>query len=353
MAATPSEIDIDETEPPPEDEVDSLHFDITSYPADFTVSVLHDKWQAGQLVIPDFQRSYVWSRKQASRLIESFLLGLPVPGVFLYREAATQKLLVVDGHQRLGSVAFYKQKVFKDERLFRLEDVDSRWAGKTYDELAEPDRIRLDDAVLRATVIQQVDPADHSSVYLIFERLNAGGTQLNPMEIRKCLSIGPAYTLLEELNVGLDWRQIVGRPRPDPRLKDVELVLRVLALGRWLESYEKPMKKFLSDYLTNLKPDRALEEREQDRARFMRATSLAAQQLGEKPFHLRGRLNLAAMDSVLAALEAVPIGLEGDLPDRFASLLDDSDYRDAIYFNTSDVVVVRKRFELARAHLLS
>src|SRR5207302_2204165 len=96
-----STIPVQATEP--EEEYEPIEFDIATYPADYTLAVLYDRWEADQLVILDYQRSYVWTRKQASRLIESFLLGLPVPAIFLYRDSKSQRLPVVDGHQRLAS----------------------------------------------------------------------------------------------------------------------------------------------------------------------------------------------------------------------------------------------------------
>jgi hypothetical protein len=347
-----SSIRFEKTEEEYEEEVEELQYEIASYPADFTLRVLYDKWTEGQLIIPDFQRNYVWTRTQASRLVESFLLGLPVPGVFLYKERRSQKLLVVDGHQRLGTIGYFYKGIFKDDKAFRLQGVGPRWAGKTYEELLEPDRLRLDDSVLRATVIQQLHPGDHSSVYLIFERLNTGGTQLNPMEIRKCLYTGPAYQLLETLNATSDWRGLLGKPRIDPRLKDVELVLRVLAMARGWTGYEKPMKKFLSDYMDTLHGEAGERLRTDDEQFFLRACKIARQGLGEAPFHVRKRLNLAALDSGLATIARIEDGQVSGLKQRYARLLKDPHYSKAITYNTSDAESVRTRFTKAASILL-
>ena len=74
---------------------------ITSYGADYTVEVLVKRMRENTILVPAFQRSYVWSHRTASRFIESLLLGLPVPGVFFSREKDSEKLLVIDGQQRL------------------------------------------------------------------------------------------------------------------------------------------------------------------------------------------------------------------------------------------------------------
>src|SRR6266702_8126606 len=89
-----SEID-DENSP-------SLEFTIATYPTDFTLEILAQKLAKEEIEIPPFQRGFVWSKAQASLLIESFMMGLPVPQIFLYTDE-DQKLLVVDGQQRLKS----------------------------------------------------------------------------------------------------------------------------------------------------------------------------------------------------------------------------------------------------------
>ena len=75
-------------------------FDIATYPSDFTLAGIYQMWKDKDIVIPDFQREFVWSIKQSSLLIESFLLGLPVPPVFFYIDEDNSNL-VIDGQQRI------------------------------------------------------------------------------------------------------------------------------------------------------------------------------------------------------------------------------------------------------------
>jgi hypothetical protein len=244
--------DVELTVQPEQDEQDVLTYRISYYPADLTLKGYLEKSRTNQLVIPPFQRSYVWDQVKASKLIESFLLGLPVPGVFLYKERNTNKLQVIDGQQRiLSAVRFFKNEF--DEKIFRLKNVHPKWNGKTYDELDEVDRFQLDDTVSRATVVQQLDPDDDSSVFHIFERLNTGGINLNPMEIRKCVYMGAQFSMLEDINSLDSWRKLIGQQKIDKRYRDVELVLRVVALAHSWETYKKPMKGFLNSYLAEIK----------------------------------------------------------------------------------------------------
>lgn len=341
--------EIEVTEEAEEEERDVITYQINYYPADLTLKGYHDKWKSGQLLIPPFQRNYVWDQVKASKLIESFLLGLPVPNVFLYKERATNKLQVIDGQQRiLSAIRFFKNEF--DEKIFRLKNVHPKWNGKTYEQLEEADRFQLDDTVLRATVVQQLDPEDDSSMFHIFERLNTGGINLNPMEIRKCVYSGPHFALVEELN-NLDvWRKLIGQPKPDKRIRDAELLLRVLALLDSWKEYKKPMKQFLNAHLASgrkLKDGPLIEFLEANKLKFTEVCSYVVEQLGEKPFHLRGRLNYAALDSTMVAAHQARGNGVNDLKARYQKLLSDDEYQDWCAKDTSDDKVLTAR--VARA----
>ena len=238
-------------------------YTINSYPTDPTLEVLLNRSRRNEIQIPSFQRGWIWTHTQASQLIESFLLGLPVPGIFLYREPITQHLLVIDGQQRLQSIRGFFDGRLPNVSEFYLRDVDPRWEGKNYDDLIERDRIRLRDAVLRAIIVEQSSPDDDSSVYHIFERLNTGGTQLNPQEIRNSAAHGPFNDLIIELNDNPDWRLIFGKPDADARMRDVELIVRFQALLESSHQYAKPMKTFLTGipHMGSLQAQRAIQTR--------------------------------------------------------------------------------------------
>jgi len=348
------EIEIEATEETEDEEQDQLTYKISYYPSDFTLKGYLDKWDSKQLLIPDFQRRYVWDQVQASKLIESFLLGLPVPGVFLYKERKTNKLLIIDGQQRiLSSIKYFKNEF--GEKIFRLKNVNKKWDGKTYEELVESDRLLLDDAVLRATVVQQLDPEDDSSIYHIFERLNTGGMKLNPMEIRKCVYYCNYFASLEKLNTEREWRLILGSEETDKRMRDVEFILRFLAMREGWKTYEKPMKSFLNRFLANKKNESAEISEITTKATdsvFKATCNDVIKMLGEKPFHLRGRLNLAVMDSALTMISHVREKGITDVNVRYKEMLKDSTFLNSVSVSTSDASVVKTRFELAEHYLL-
>ncbi|MCG8349494.1 MAG: DUF262 domain-containing protein, partial [Chloroflexales bacterium] len=184
-------------DPRDDDQPIPFRYSISSYGADYDVDGLVRRLKRGDVVVPDFQRQYVWTLTRASRFIESLLLGLPVPGIFLAVDPDTQQLLVIDGQQRLRSLEYFYEGIFRNEREFTLKGVQPEFEGKTYETLSPEDRRRLDNSIIHATVIKQEDPKeeDSSSIYYIFERLNTGGMSLQPQEIRASIFQGLFYRL--------------------------------------------------------------------------------------------------------------------------------------------------------------
>ena len=181
-------------------DIDNASYKIRTYGADFTLEILSKKFDSKEIIVPDFQRLYVWPQKKSSRLIESILLGLPIPQIFLYREEESQDLLVVDGQQRLKSINYFINEKFENGTEFYLKGVKSEWEGKKYSTLKESDKRRFNNYILRATIFEQIDPKDNSSIFEIFERLNTGGMPLNEQEIRRCVIRGEINKFLDGLN---------------------------------------------------------------------------------------------------------------------------------------------------------
>jgi hypothetical protein len=213
--ASDSDLDLVPEEEEDEDEV-YIKYDIATYPSDFTLSGIVDLWNAGDILIPDFQREYVWTIRQASLLIESFLMGLPVPPVFFYTDEQN-KSLVIDGQQRILSVVFFIEGYFGHEttqgrrQVFRLQGLSEArpYHNLRFVDLTTSDQRKIRNSVLRAMNVKQLSPTtDNTSIYHIFERLNTGGTALTPQEIRNCVYRGDIVTELHTLNVNSAWRQI-------------------------------------------------------------------------------------------------------------------------------------------------
>ena len=331
-----------------EDAVSSVPlYTINSYPTDPTLEVLLSRSRRKEIHIPRFQRRWVWTHTQASQLIESFLLGLPVPAIFLHRQPTTQRLQIIDGQQRLQSIRGFFDGQLPNVADFYLRDVDARWEGRRYADLVEPDRIRLRDAVLRTIIIEQTDPKDDSSVFHIFERLNTGGTHLNPQEIRNSAAEGPFNDLIIDLNENPHWRMIFGRTDSDARMRDVELIVRFQALLDDSEQYSKPMKTFLNDFMKKHQLDTSDQPYRDD---FVSTVERVVEALGPRPFHIRRGINAAVFDSVMVAFASSPT-IPTDIKERWTQLLENQCFDQTTRSSTTDEDTVRRRLVLAKTVL--
>jgi len=356
-----------------EDEVEDLNeakevipynFEITSYGADYDVDGLVKRMRRGDILVPTFdpktevtesgivgfQRRYVWRKPQADRFIESLLLGLPVPGIFLVKEPSGVHL-VLDGQQRLKTLASFYRGLF-GAKAFRLETVQERFKGLTYEQLEDEDRRRMDDSIIHATVVRQDTPTeDQESVYLIFERLNTGGTTLQPQEIRSALYHGDLASLLRDLNEDGDWRSVYGTP--SERRKDQEMILRFFAMLYYGDQYERPMKVFLNRYMAT---NRHLERQSKAdlTAAFADTIGTIRAAKGDRVFRIAAAINAAIFDSTMTGL-AKRLANQGPIQDKKAlataydALLSDAQYRSAVERATADEDSVKTRLEKAEA----
>lgn len=340
----PSDLQVEVTDDDESEPLPAPQHEIFSYPADTTLRGYLDQWNDKQLHVPPFQRNFIWDQTRASKLVESFLLGLPVPPVFLFKPIGTKNYWIIDGQQRILSVVYFQRGLFGEDK-FRLKGVDVRWAGKSFEDLEEPQRFALQTSVLRAVVIQQTNPKDSESIYHIFERLNTGGLRLNAMEVRQCVHQSPFLDALKELNGNGAWRELLGLPKPDKRVKDVELLLRVAALFRKYEDYEKPMKGFLNDCAKEMKASQPSPAIATLISELKTAIEAARAALGPRPFHLKGRLNYSALDATLVGIMRVHPA--DDLAQRYELLKEKPEFAKAVGFNTSDDAVVKERINLA------
>src|SRR5690606_21555034 len=211
-------------------------FNITSWGADMSFRELISMYDDDELLKPELQRKYVWDKPEASRFIESILLGLPIPSIFLANTPDNNKL-IIDGYQRIMTVYdFVKKGVFsKDGKAFKLTNTDKinhRWRGKSFNELSEFDQKKIRQTTIHAIIFEQKHPSyNDSSLFQIFERSNTSGKVLKSQEIRNCVYQGQLNTLLFELNQDVNWRKLYGSDAEDSRMLDLEFILRFFALG--------------------------------------------------------------------------------------------------------------------------
>lgn len=250
------------------------------------------------LEVASFQRSFVWTKPQMDRFIESLLLGFPIPGIMLVQQS-DKRYLVLDGQQRLRTLQAFYNGIHRD-RVFSLDNVAENFKGLTYKTLGPDLRRTLDNTFIQATIVKtDGNPESQDSIYQIFERLNSGGTQLTPHEIRIALYPGPFVDFLGELNQVPSWRDIYGAV--SPRVRDHEVLLRVVALYVSAEEYFRPLKRFLNDFLGR---HRFLDRLPQDDLRTHFTNAINALEAADGREYLRPRrqrLNVATFDAVMVA----------------------------------------------------
>ncbi len=322
-------------------------YKIVSYPSDPTLEVINERNKRHEILIPPYQRGWVWKPTQASRLVESFLLGLPVPAIFVYKETS-ERQVVIDGQQRLKSIWGFFDGKLPDGSPFYLRGVSPQWEGKYFDDLDETDKRRFRDSTLRQVIVEQLNPHDKTSIYHIFERLNTGGTALTPQEVRNCAYHGPFNDLIVELNKDSNWRRIFGSGSPDARMRDIELVVRFFALYEKSDGYYKPMKQFLNDYMGEKQWNK---DNKTEKTVFLNTAKRVYENLGEKPFNIRRGINAAVFDSVMVAFAKSPNKMPEHLKSRYNTLKNNPSYLKSITSSTTDVETVKNRIQLAQKKL--
>jgi hypothetical protein len=331
-----------------------VKFTITSYGADYTVDTLINRLKSDAFYVPQFQRRFVWSQRHASRFIESLLMGLPIPGIFLYKEPKTNRHLVVDGQQRLRTLQYFYDGVFM-ERKFRLVGVSDEWNNKAFSDLSASDKLKLDDSTIHATIFRQDEPADsQKSLYFVFERINSGGIRLSPQEIRNCINDGPLLNCIRETNQDSHWREIFG-PKPNARLKDQELILRFLAMRERAAKYTRPMRDFLNEFADDY------ESASQDildnlKSSFIHTIKVVWDAKGRAAFRPSRALNAAVFEGVMLGVAASLEKRGWDQPpdpqeirEAYDRLLNDSTFKRAYERATADEESVRIRRDTAIA----
>ncbi|MEM7364335.1 MAG: DUF262 domain-containing protein, partial [Pseudomonadota bacterium] len=307
-------------------------FKIHSWGADLSFRELITMYEEEELVKPELQRKYVWDKPEASRFVDSLLLGLPVPSIFLASTQDKQKL-IIDGYQRIMTVYDFVRGVWsKDNRVFKLSNTDKiheRWRGKAFSELKEHEQRKIRSTTIHAIVFEQQSPDDgNSSLFQIFERINTSGRSLKSQEIRNCVYQGPINSLLFELNRDPDWRSLFGVKAYDSRMRDMEFILRFMALGTddiWEigdPAHRISLKKHLNDFMGDPVNEGKVDSLRRD---FLETIGFVRARIGEDAFFnvqqsdptkIRKRFYPTIFDSIAIATLLARRKLGDDIPTR-------------------------------------
>lgn len=178
-------------------------------------------------VVPSYQRkSGIWDRSKKSLLIESILMGIPLP-LFYFAANKDGGLSIVDGLQRLSTIIEFlnnKSSLSKVEYLKELKN-------KKFNELSENEKSRIEDYQIHCHIMEADTPED---VKLdIFKRINDGGTPLNKYEIRNALYSGKSTSLLKKLSESQEFKNVLGANLNTQRMRDRYVIMRALAFYLW------------------------------------------------------------------------------------------------------------------------
>jgi uncharacterized protein with ParB-like and HNH nuclease domain len=350
------EFDNEEIEEIEESSVEDLA-KIVSYNVANTVEVLKLKIDNEEIALkPEFQRDFVWDIKRASLFIDSLLIGLPIPSIFLGKDKAEESYIVIDGQQRLKSVYYYITGSFVSDNkkmIFALRNLkDREWDGKTFEELDKKLQRRINNAVLNTTVIEDINFRP-KVVHDLFHRLNTGGMPLTDQEIRNCVYTGGFNNLLIELNKNENWRKLIGKQHVDRRLRDVELILRFFALLNGLTKYKPSMREFLSTYQEQNKNNADVIR--SNKNIFDQTVSLILDSIGSDAFKLKTTLNKSVCDSIMVSVAQILIENKNisNLKNNYQKLIQDTDYGKYVVSSTSAQSSVWGRVDLARNYFLN
>jgi len=339
---------------------DSL-FNISSWGADLSFRELISMYEEDELVKPELQRKYVWDKVEASRFIESILLGLPVPSIFL-AQSGSQKL-IVDGYQRIMTVYDYMRGIFSaDQKVFRLsnsEKINARWRNKAFSELSTDDQRKIKSTTIHAIIFEQKKPEnDDTSLYQVFERINTSGRTLTPQEIRNCVYQGSFNTMLFEINENKTWRKLFGTEESDSRMRDLEYILRFFTMktGDILDTESKQisLKKALNDFMKTHKEDNPTDI-QRFKEEFDTTVQLVYDHIGKDAFrnYTRGKFSKkfhpAIFDAIMVAvflLHKQGIPLDDVSEEKHIALLENPGFKEATSRRTTDIENIWKRIFL-------
>jgi hypothetical protein len=270
---------------------------LVTQPYDLSLSTLVDDIRRERLLLSiEYQRKYVWDRAKGSRLIESFLLNIPVP-VCYFAENEDGTYEVIDGLQRIQTVNDFLTGKFS----LRGVSVATEFEGMLFDDLPLKEQRRLGNRTIRCIVI--TDDSHPDIKFDVFERLNTGSAMLRAQELRNCIYRGSLNSFLKEIASRSYFSQILGGIKNN-RMAYEELALRFFSLYENLPAYKPPLRQLLNTYMRNHRKGKPSDEAVKV---FEETCHTVHQIFGSDAFRISrdgklGAFNKALFDSIMMAL---------------------------------------------------
>lgn len=230
------------------DDFEIKRFSFSTYKIERSIRDIIDWIRRDKIEIPKFQRHNVWNFNQSSRFIESVLLGLPTPDLFMYRKVVdkVEKYVLIDGLQRITTIEqFFEGNFMRFDgvsRKFKINIKNSNWKGRGYSDLLDEDQDYFNDYSLKISVFDvlesQEEGTERNLMSAIFERINTGSTILTTQEIRNAIYQGDAIDLLVEYSKSEILRNLIDmdRAKTPTRRGGEEFLLRLIT---YLHVYNK------------------------------------------------------------------------------------------------------------------
>lgn len=296
--------------------VDSQIIKIRTKSLDVSFNELYDMYQNNELTIsPDYQRLFRWEEEKQSRFVESLILEMPVPPIFVI-ETEDGVYELIDGLQRISSYLH-----FRGERLGETEDdflvlhgcdIVDDLNGLTFDKLPKALQIKIKRSFVRMEVIKK--ESESSLKYHMFKRLNTGGELLSAQEIRNCtirLLGSNGINFLEECSRNTDFQSVINRVAAEKKKTryDQELILRFFAIKNDIDNYKYPVTEYLTRYLEKITTGDIEFDYEKEKAIFEQTFKFINDNWGEEAFSGRTTNGTIRNEFVLYYFDGIAVSI--------------------------------------------
>ncbi len=342
------------------------------YTADWTVETAISQLRQENIFLqPTFQRRDAWRISRKSRLVESILLGLPIPQIVLAeRKDERGKFIVLDGKQRLLTLLqFVGGAIGSGNNNFALRDMEvlRELNGLKFDALTPDVKREFMNYAIRSSIIRNWPNSEFLEI--VFVRLNEGSVRLSPQELRQGISPGPFTSYLEEASANSSGlKSLLKLEEPDFRMRDAELLLRLIAFSLFPDKYKGNMKAFLDEATIALNADWSQKSQEVEalKEQIEEAIGFGMNAFGPDGFghkwvgsRYERPLNRAVTEVQIAGLLDPQVrmsltGRESELVDAFKSVSADVNFNRAVEVTTKSLAATRDRFTMwgdAMAHV--
>lgn len=337
-------------------------------PVQFSIFELKRRYDRGMVELdPDFQRNYVWKNKQKSELIESVVMGIPLPLIYM-AETMEGSLVIVDGRQRLTTFFDYMDDQFTINGLRILQELNGcRFSDLEKDEKKRKYATNIEDFQLSIQIIKY--PTPDRMRFDIFDRVNRGGTPLNNQEMRNALYQGNATRLLNRLAQSEEFKYATGYSISPVHMKDKYIILRALSFYLWkkgglvkrdgkLVSYRSDIEEFLGYAMEQFNRTKEDELKKIENF-FKKVMEQTYRILGKDAFRIptdsgrRRPVSMTLFESLFylfaLILKEEEVNIEEQekrIEEAVSEMLEDSVFLDALTYNVDSAVHVEERFSV-------